>query len=126
MKANSTVYGELNLEGIDLENLCATNFALTANQSTIMIPEMGTSVVKFTASTKNLVGNDVQLVIHKDGLDRTFPMYTDDGKSFEINIEFTSSDSVAMFAYCYTPNDKKLYVSNTLQFSCIRNLATSI
>lgn len=122
VKVNSTAYDELNLEGIDLENICATNFALTANQSTVMIPEVGTSVVKFTASAKNLVSNDVQLVIHKDGLDRTFPMYTDNGKSFEINIEFTSSDSGAMFAYCYTPNDKKLYVSNTFQFSCIRNL----
>ena len=122
VKANSTVDGELNLEGIDLENLCARNFALTANQSTIIIPEIGTSVMKFTASTKTLVSNDVQLVIHKDGLDRTFPMYTDNGKSFEINIEFTSSDLGAMFAYCYTSNDKKLYVSNTLQFSCIRKL----
>lgn len=122
VKASSTDYGELNLEGIDLENLCVTNFALTANQSAIMIPKTGTSVVKFTASAKNLVNNDVQLVIQKDGLDRIFPMYTDDGKSFEINIEFTSSDLGAMFAYCYTPNDKKLYVSNTLQFSCIRNL----
>ena len=122
VKANSTDYGELNLEGLDLENLSVTNFVLTANQSAIIISDAGTSIVKFTANAKKSVSNDVQLVLQKDGLDRTFPMYTDDGKNFEINIEFASSDLGAMTAYCYTPNNKKLYVSNILQFSCIQNL----
>ena len=100
---------------IDFENFYVNNFDLTIKKSNQQVFGDGTTALKFTAAANIKTTSDVSLVVQKDGLDRIFPMFTENGYTFEAILVFQSGDEGAMTAYCYAPSDKgNLYISDTV------------
>ena len=117
LKARSTEKSNADRE-IDFDNFYVSNFDLTIRKSTREVFSNGMTALKFIAKSSVKINSDAKLVIQKDGLDRIFPMFTDDGYTFEAIIVFQSGDEGALTAYGYAPSDKgNLCISNTVEFS---------
>lgn len=109
---------------VDFDNFYVKNFGLTIRKSTREDFGNGRVALKFIADAGIKTESDMQLVVQKDGLDRIFPMFTENGKKFETILVFTSADEGAMTAYCYAPSGKgNLYISDTVEFSCFDDFA---
>ena len=118
MKASSNGNSNGDIE-IDFDNFYVKNFGLRIRKSTREDFGNGTAALKFIANANTKTDSDVKLVVQKDGLDRIFPMFTNDGNVFESILIFNSGDVGKMTAYCYAPSDKgNLYISDTVIFYC--------